>query len=126
MFGCSILYSLLLGTSQNAEITSDFANSWLRRMFLHDCLRLISFSKRVFVVLNKYISQLKTLPLQCWNNEEATFLVAKYICSEQQTLAWKKKSNVNNTAEITSDFEIDIINSLITAVRDQSGCKNHQ
>ena len=30
------------------------------------------------------------------NTEEATFLVAKYICLEQQTLAWKKKSNANN------------------------------
>ena len=32
----------------------------MARIFLHDCLRLISFSKGVFVVLNKYISQLKT------------------------------------------------------------------
>ena len=30
------------------------------------------------------------------NTEEATFLVVKYICLEQQTLAWKNKPNANN------------------------------
>ena len=47
-------------------------------------VKMIELKKPLFAINDDWT-------LNTGNTEEATFLVAKYICLEQQTFAWKKK-----------------------------------
>ena len=70
-----------------------------------------TISKLILYTYNKLIVYILASQSTTGNTEEATFIVAKYICLEQQTLAWKKKSNANSHNEETCEPLVSEINT---------------